>query len=153
MWPASSMITPEPSASPLLVVTWIATTEADTAADTACQSGLSLVEPDTGTESVLVCPIALMSEARVLDEPSSWNARSTPAVARLATRAVAALTPTTGSQSRRRSERTVVVPTAARGCSPSGPGCGAPSGRRKAAIGSWAGAPGCGGCGAVCCAA
>src|SRR4051794_26727477 len=99
------MITPEPCAPPLPppMVTWMATTEACTALETACQSGSCDDEPETGTVSLLSWPIVARDAGRPVsfDASSEDSVYETPAVAIAAMIAAAAAAEVTGIQVRR----------------------------------------------------
>jgi len=79
---------------PLAVVTWIATTELETAAATFSQFGLSDVDPDTGAVSVFDCPIVESDDGDAVPL-LSLNPPVRPTVATLAIRAAAAAAPIT----------------------------------------------------------
>lgn len=98
-WPLSSMMTPEPSAPPCGVWTWIATTDGATALVTASQSGFCDDESATGAADVSCCWPTSASDAESWSAP---NAPVRPAVPTLARSAAAAAALTTGTQVRRR---------------------------------------------------
>ena len=81
----------------------MATTEAWTALETASQSGLSDVEPETGTVSLLSAPIVASEAGRPAepDASSSDSVCTTPPVATAATIAAAAAAEVTGIHVRR----------------------------------------------------
>src|SRR5450830_1464708 len=104
--PAVSSTKPEPCASPMTVLTSIATTDSLTAAATFSQSGLVAVELVTGplAKGVVFCRVTVVETVRVPPRSKTLKAPAVPALARIAAPAAAA---TTGFQIERgRSGRT-----------------------------------------------